>query len=55
MKYNSKSGILLENPHIYVQQAIAGYGTSSQIRHIEGGWNELVNGNNVRECYSSSN
>lgn len=34
LKYNSKSGILLENPHIYVQQAIAGYGTSSQIRHI---------------------
>lgn len=55
LKYNSKSGILLENPHIYVQQAIAGYGTSSQIRHIEGGWNELVNGKNVRECYSSSN
>lgn len=56
LKYNSKSGILLENPHIYVQQAIAGYGTSSQIRHIlRGGWNELVNGNNVRECYSSSN
>lgn len=57
LKYNSKSGDLLENPHIYVQQAIASYGTSSQIRHIlrGGGWNELVNGNNVRECYSSSN
>lgn len=34
LKYNSKSGDLLENLHIYVQQAIADYGTSSQIRHI---------------------
>lgn len=34
LKYNSKSDDLLENPHIYVQQAIAGYRTSSQLRHI---------------------
>lgn len=41
LKYNSKSGDLLENPHIYVQQAIASYGTSSQIRHILRGGAEM--------------